>query len=880
MPVGFTTVRVNVGAFIIDGLDLDDLFDDEPVTGKLVLEPMLEPGKPVQVDDNGVMKIKAIAQFPVDIGATGDISHRGRDYVTVPAPTSATTNIGQLQWKATFKDLKYGLTPITVPAIYFWAVPGAEVNLAEEVNVAPGSTAVQISRGARGYGVVGAVPVEDEPAFAIEYETPTGTALSDPIPLPEGASVPDGGIDADMLAEDAVTRAKLAQAVRDELDEKLTQTEADASYAPVQSIYAVNYLTAGASAAANTTALAQAIADGKAQGKAVCFDGVVCSINAELPITDAPQRLWSSSAVACHITQTVMGQGVFFVYADEVTIDGFTFTGPVVDNGTAVDLAGYTGDVHNPTAIKVDAGVDKLKVDHIEGDHWFAVLAGFPYPFTNDGLLPVAEYKMITNLDARNINVRSVWAAVRMSGLINAYFENVGGSYKPAIGHTRAVSAPPHVFYLSNTSDSVDVPKVWSENIRIVNCHAQDGRGGAPFSLRYIKGLTWSNLTADNCEGLVDMIGVKGFHGSGGHSTRDVYPKDNAWNGNRGSVSLLYCDDGVIDPVVVEGADAFVHGSLLYVGVCQNVTVIEPRTWFSLPAADGAQRGAYLSGRRVRVVRPTIESRGSSSAVAVNLATGFDGDSTVTLDDPTLRGAWLRGIDVEPTTTKQTIVYDPDKIDGTNQKIRVLSAVTLAGAPNLINTRYGFPPSQDTRVVGWHHGEVLGDPQSFRTRWPSGHLSTIHTDAFVGASPYIAANATVTGLMCADFGSADVDIECAVKWGAGGVGVAFRAVDTNNFLAVVLQSTAILLVKRVGGTYTTLVSTPVTPGNLGIWRDLRVRAIGTTVTAFMDGTLAFPVHTLAGGDEVTFAAATAHGLRSDNGGSGSSWHRFRLRRAS
>lgn len=757
-----------------------------------------------------------------------------------------------------------------------WAGDGARVQFDRNVQLLTGSAEVDLDLVPKG----SVTPAVSTPILPVtSFLGKTG-----PIELEDLDDLEIGGV-----ADGSVDEVKLDPAVVTKIDGKLdavdaadfiTETQADASYAPVQSIYAVNYLTAGASAAANTTALAQAIADGKAQGKAVCFDGVVCSINAELPITDAPQRLWSSSAVACHITQTVMGQGVFFVYADEVTIDGFTFTGPVVDNGTAVDLAGYTGDVHNPTAIKVDAGVDKLKVDHIEGDHWFAVLAGFPYPFTNDGLLPVAEYKMITNLDARNINVRSVWAAVRMSGLINAYFENVGGSYKPAIGHTRAVSAPPHVFYLSNTSDSVDVPKVWSENIRIVNCHAQDGRGGAPFSLRYIKGLTWSNLTADNCEGLVDMIGVKGFHGSGGHSTRDVYPKDNAWNGNRGSVSLLYCDDGVIDPVVVEGADAFVHGSLLYVGVCQNVTVIEPRTWFSLPAADGAQRGAYLSGRRVRVVRPTIESRGSSSAVAVNLATGFDGDSTVTLDDPTLRGAWLRGIDVEPTTTKQTIVYDPDKIDGTNQKIRVLSAVTLAGAPNLINTRYGFPPSQDTRVVGWHHGEVLGDPQSFRTRWPSGHLSTIHTDAFVGASPYIAANATVTGLMCADFGSADVDIECAVKWGAGGVGVAFRAVDTNNFLAVVLQSTAILLVKRVGGTYTTLVSTPVTPGNLGIWRDLRVRAIGTTVTAFMDGTLAFPVHTLAGGDEVTFAAATAHGLRSDNGGSGSSWHRFRLRRAS
>lgn len=659
----------------------------------------------------------------------------------------------------------------------------------------------------------------------------------------------------------------------------LTEEVADTRYVPRQSIYAANYLTAGASAAKNTTALAQAIADGKAQGRDVCFDGVSCSINAELSITGTPQRLWSTSAAACRITQTVMGQGVFFVYANSVTIDGFTLTGPVLDNGTSVDLAGYTGDVHNPTAIKVDAGVDKLKVDHIEGDHWFAVLAGFPYPFTNDGLLPVAEYKMITNLDARNINVRSVWAAVRMSGLINANFENVGGSYKPAIGHPRALAAPPHVFYLSNTSDSVDVPKVWSENIRLANCHAQDGRGGAPFSLRYIKGLTWSNLTADNCEGLVDMIGVKGFHGSGGHSTRDCYPKSNAWNGDRGSVSLLYCDDGVIDPVVVEGTDAFVHGSLLYVGVCQNVTVIEPRAWFSLPAADSGQRAAYFSGRRVRIVRPTIESRGSSSAVAAILAVGFSGDSTVVLEDPTIRGAWLRGIDIESTTTKQTVIYDPDKIDGTNQKIRVISAVTLAAAPNLINTRYGYPPAVDARIIGWHHGETLGDPGSFRTRWPSGHLSTVHTDAWVGASPFITANGTVTGLMCADFGSADVDIECSVKWGANGVGVAFRAVDTNNFLSLVVLASSVALVKRVGGTYTTLATGTLAPSNLGIWRNLRVKVIGATIVAFVDGVLAFPLHTLSGGDEVTFATATAHGLRSDNGGTGSSWHRFRLRRA-
>jgi hypothetical protein len=187
--MGYTTVRVNVGALIIDGVDDDDIYDDVPVSGKLLLEPMIEPGRPVQVSDAGRMKIKAIAPFPVDIGLNGEISYRNRDFVTVPAPTSATSNVAQLQWRATFQDLKYGTSKVTVPPIFFWAEPGLQVDLGDHINIAPSPTAVQLSRGARGFGVVGAVPVEDEPtpAFAIEYETSTGTALSDPIPLPEGS---------------------------------------------------------------------------------------------------------------------------------------------------------------------------------------------------------------------------------------------------------------------------------------------------------------------------------------------------------------------------------------------------------------------------------------------------------------------------------------------------------------------------------------------------------------------------------------------------------------------------------------------------------------------------------------------------------------------
>lgn len=153
MPLGYSTVRVNVGALIIDGVDFDDEPDDVPVTGTMVLTPMLDPTRPVQVTDGGVAKIKAIAPFSVEIGLNGEVSHRNRDYVNVPAPTSLTSNLSMLQWRATFNGLKFGATAVTLPPIYFWAEPGLEVNLADHLNVGPNSTALQLSRGPRGFGI-------------------------------------------------------------------------------------------------------------------------------------------------------------------------------------------------------------------------------------------------------------------------------------------------------------------------------------------------------------------------------------------------------------------------------------------------------------------------------------------------------------------------------------------------------------------------------------------------------------------------------------------------------------------------------------------------------------------------------------------------------
>lgn len=251
MPLGYSTVRVNVGALIIDGVDEDDQFDDVPVTGNMVLTPMLDPAKPVQVDDGGVMKIKAIAPFEVEIGLTGQISHRNRDYVTVPAPTSLTSNLSLLQWRASFNGLKYGVKSVTVPPIYFWAEPGLQINLADHINVGPNSTALQLSRGPRGFGIG---EVEADGAELVFLSEADGAPEIGRVTLPPQeavvgadsiteAELADSGVTGPKIAQDAVTasklangavaRAKLSDDVLLELDGKLDEATAAASYAPV-----------------------------------------------------------------------------------------------------------------------------------------------------------------------------------------------------------------------------------------------------------------------------------------------------------------------------------------------------------------------------------------------------------------------------------------------------------------------------------------------------------------------------------------------------------------------------------------------------------------------------------------------------------------------
>lgn len=187
MPIGYAKVSVDIGAFVADADDPDDLPDDTPLTATMTLTPMIDPsgGRPLVYNDGGVQKLKAVTDLVVQVGPYGKVNHQGRDYVKVIAPTATETNLASLQWRASFTDVRYGTSRIKLNDIYFYAVPGVDVNLAEHVNVAPNNIAVLISRGPRGFGVIGADATEDG-ELVLMYESQDGPVESDPIPIPIG----------------------------------------------------------------------------------------------------------------------------------------------------------------------------------------------------------------------------------------------------------------------------------------------------------------------------------------------------------------------------------------------------------------------------------------------------------------------------------------------------------------------------------------------------------------------------------------------------------------------------------------------------------------------------------------------------------------------
>ncbi|WP_053061988.1 hypothetical protein [Rhodococcus sp. ARP2] len=218
----YSTVRVNVTALVLDGVDPDDTPDDIAISASLTLTPMIESGMVLQYNDNGVKKLKALTEMTVDIGPTGDITHRNKSYVKIVAADPVTTNIEQLQYRARFNNVRIGAQPAIISDIYFWAVAGDQINLADHVDLGSPSNSVIITRGERGLSVSPEVEIV---GGALIFELEDGTDFP-PVVVPAltQASEDAAAAHADRLAADAAkagaeTAATTAVTAKDDAED-------------------------------------------------------------------------------------------------------------------------------------------------------------------------------------------------------------------------------------------------------------------------------------------------------------------------------------------------------------------------------------------------------------------------------------------------------------------------------------------------------------------------------------------------------------------------------------------------------------------------------------------------------------------------------------
>ncbi|WP_280445791.1 phage upper tail fiber protein [Nocardia brasiliensis] len=179
-PVTYVKVHGNFGGFIIDGIDPDDRPDEVGLRGSVRFSLLLNDRDAVLMPShpNG-STLRVVDGFEVEIDADGDLSHRGRKYVLLPA-LDEWTNPQRGAYRVDFINISIGgqrinLRPIEIPAT------AGTVDLARAFPV-PGTPAPGITRGDKGDSVSavrrdGAVLV-----FTLDTSPPRDLA---PVPLPE-----------------------------------------------------------------------------------------------------------------------------------------------------------------------------------------------------------------------------------------------------------------------------------------------------------------------------------------------------------------------------------------------------------------------------------------------------------------------------------------------------------------------------------------------------------------------------------------------------------------------------------------------------------------------------------------------------------------------
>jgi len=640
---------------------------------------------------------------------------------------------------------------------------------------------------------------------------------------------------------------------------------------------AIVWRPAGADATANRMSLQAAVNTAIAAGADLLLQVVgTCDLDGTVNVT-GKIRIFGLGRGVTTLHQITKPLPTFYVTGQDVTFEDFTGSG----DGPSFTMSVAT--FQNYNVIRIERGAHGFTARRLGFKNHYIGLMFRNYP--NDPLTGVTVAPVRTaRVVVEDIVVDGVWSALHGGPFDSPHIDNIRGRYVNATGHADTAGHAPHLVYINapNPADGNRTEAYYTRGGTITNLSAWDGPDyvGAAFSFKYMRGSQIDNLSARNCRGIIELMGMEDCSFGIVNSTDDKYPATGA-DSTRAAVSFNTSTRTKIEKLSVNFA-ATDHGRALRFengsddNEVENLTVVERGTLARNTGNPNGDIGfaVHLQGNRNTVKNADITNLGAAKWCAF-LVTGT-GSKGRTIN-PKINGAGYDAhIRVDISHLDALVDYDPINLT-LDRTIATARLAITAGARTVVRDRSlgqtlpagfldefsrgvtvnGLATTDDGKTWVYRDSGNPGNPASWQAT--AGGVAD-----YVGAAPRAIAMAdgvAASGTLKTTIGAMPT---------GNAAGLAARATDWSNYIGLGFNygngDGKLNLFKRVDGVLTTIIQSaaPV----LAAGSVVELVLAGTSVSAKVDGVQVIAPQTIT-----EFATITTHGLLHNSAETALTWQR-------
>ncbi|OZF00875.1 hypothetical protein CH302_08910, partial [Rhodococcus sp. 15-2388-1-1a] len=507
---------------------------------------------------------------------------------------------------------------------------------------------------------------------------------------------------------------------------------------------------------------------------------------------------------------------VFFVRAEDTTIEGVTFYGDGLDMTGMASLLAY----QNYVGVRIHPLAHGAQVRNIRArDLYVAVRPGGDH--RGDPLMPApATSPNLERFVADGVSVKGVWSAVFGGSLQDSQISNIRGTFKKAFGSNIDTGQPPHLVYiyspgLNDAAGTGDVG-VRSKNLVFDNIQGWDSGAdpGAVFAPKWVDGMVATNIAGRNCQGVLDFIGITDAQVSNVMSFEDKYPNTGEAS-SRASVAVKQSERVQIDNASISFS-AGDHGKAVFVEAdaydchLSNFQLVSNHT---VSDTVSSRSTARLAGVRNTFENFTLINRGLTVGVGILVVGTGKYGSVINPKVPTPK--YRYPVRIEANHPAPYLDYDPAQLKfdtsigsalpvsfvnaGTTVRDRSLTNVVLPQAPGFTASFFGENGDPVTVTDG---GKAITTNNTNSGSWTHVNSGRAKLTSVSGTSYLVVDGLSALGTMTV--------VVPVMGDNTGGIIVAYQ--DTTNQVLLQFRTGAgdnrPRLVKRVAGAVTVPQSAP------------------------------------------------------------------------